>query len=451
MSFGFSLGDLIQCTTLAVTTFQALKSAPAEFHSLSLEVNSLSSILKALTEEANAENSIIHSASRERQESLQLLLDNLKENLQKLKDLVLKCNSLEDPDKRRLRERLRFATRDKKGPREKLAVHISSLGIFLTSLTHSSLGRLEALVRQLAAGVGGADKTVSLRGFAEVDHQKAAFVKGWNIIGEQLWREGVRVKDMKDLEEEVTFYVRHLAKGGETFVEVDAKREAYRSLGRHFQSASESSKPPKPQDLPSVWPGTVSKHSAIKDTRIVEDEKLEKEEITKEPGAKTSINTDIALKRKRLEKLRADRKRYETERKRLEEEQEQAVAARKATGEAGITESDLISPVNVERRSDRKELDSLSSNLAEPVTPTAEKTSAEIPGDSVQKHSSSLTSGSLTNSDEADEVEELVKTFESLFELDDHATYNEPTTSPDLESNCEHRVLTNMPSSPYSH
>ncbi|KAL9618000.1 MAG: hypothetical protein Q9160_007248 [Pyrenula sp. 1 TL-2023] len=454
MSFGFSVGDLISCTKLAVATFQALKSAPAEFHSLSLEVNSLSSTLKALTEESIAQNSIIRLASRERQESLQLILDTLTGSLQKLRRVVLEYNGLADFDKRRLRERLGFVTRDTKGPREKLAVHISSLGIFLTSLTHSSLSRLENLVRELAAGGGAADRPVSQSGIREVDHQKASFVKGWNMIGEELWREGVRPKDMKNLEVEVTSYVRHLVTGGKPFEEVDGERQSlhHRMMGRQWQSADRSPVTKRPSSL-KMQTGTVptDQNSAAYDLKsdpIVEVEKVEKGDAIKKKDTKFYIDAERAVKRKTLEELRVLRSRRDAELKRLKQEQQQAVAARKAAGEEGVTESELISPWNVKRRSDIEELESLISNMQESDAPTAETTSAEMPEESVQYYSTSVTPMSPTDEDKADKVDELVKTFEGLFELDDHAMYNESSISPALEYNPENKWFVDTPSFP---
>lgn len=160
MSFGFSVGDVFVCSKIALSAYNALKSAPTEFAELSLEILSLNQTLRALAEEASSPTSIVLLASPQRQESLRVLLDNCSKGLTQLEQLVVKSKSLGSNEKTRFLEHVRFAAKEKKGtendpkdsiaatcanssgPRDKLAIHTASINIFLTSLTHSSLGRL---------------------------------------------------------------------------------------------------------------------------------------------------------------------------------------------------------------------------------------------------------------------------------------------------------------------
>ncbi|KAF2837880.1 hypothetical protein M501DRAFT_910152, partial [Patellaria atrata CBS 101060] len=143
MSFGFGVGDIVTCSRLAVKTYDALKSAPSEFADLRLEIGSLNSTLKALAEEEKSPTSLIHLSTPSRRADLRIIIENCKTGLEALQSIASKYHSLAPSEKTSIRELLRFAAKDKQGLREKLAIHTSSFNIFLTSLTHSSLGRLE--------------------------------------------------------------------------------------------------------------------------------------------------------------------------------------------------------------------------------------------------------------------------------------------------------------------
>ncbi|KAF2422164.1 hypothetical protein EJ08DRAFT_482486 [Tothia fuscella] len=202
MSFGFSVGDVFVCSKAAYSAYTALKNAPEEFAELSLEVLSLNQTLHALSEEASSPSSIILLASPQRQESLRLLLDNCRKGLTQLELLVVKSKSLGASEKTRFLEHVRFAAKGKQGPRDKLAIHTASINIFLTSLTHSSLGRLELLIRN---AINGTALTIS-------PDQEI-----WSSISKDLAINGIDAKDVDRLRHEIVAYTRHLVKGGEPF------------------------------------------------------------------------------------------------------------------------------------------------------------------------------------------------------------------------------------------
>src|SRR5215469_11715581 len=112
MSFGFSIGDIIACSQLAVQAYSALKDAPKEFEGLRLEVRSLNATLKALADEEKCPTSLIHTASPSRREDMRLLLQNCANSMDDLQKIVLKYSILESGDKRRLREWISFASKD---------------------------------------------------------------------------------------------------------------------------------------------------------------------------------------------------------------------------------------------------------------------------------------------------------------------------------------------------
>jgi hypothetical protein len=115
MSFGFSAGDALVCSKIAISAYNALKSAPAEFAELSLEILSLNQTLRALAEEASSPTSIVLLASPQRQESLRILLENCSKGLTQLESLVAKSKSLGANEKTRFLEHVRFAAKGKQG------------------------------------------------------------------------------------------------------------------------------------------------------------------------------------------------------------------------------------------------------------------------------------------------------------------------------------------------
>ncbi|KIW01570.1 uncharacterized protein PV09_07044 [Verruconis gallopava] len=240
MSFGFSVGDVLVCSKLAINAYTALKDAPKEFEGLRLEVLSLSATLRALAEEANSPNSIILLASPQRQESLRVLLDNCSKGLQQLHLLTKKFPSLGSPEKTKFLEHVRFSLQNKNGPRDKLAIHTASINIFLTSLTHSSLGRLEGLIKNALRGSAqkqqGSQTQFASAGYTNHivlgDRSQAFNVQTpdvgsvsavgseddvWASIGQDLSWEGIRAQDVKPFRDEIITYIRYLHNGGEPF------------------------------------------------------------------------------------------------------------------------------------------------------------------------------------------------------------------------------------------
>jgi len=209
-SFGFSLGDVVTCSKLAVSAYSALKSAREDFEGLTLELLSLNTTLKALAEEATSPDSIINLATLQRQKSLQELLENCKNGLLDLDKLVTKYPSLGSGDKQKIIDRIKFAAKSKQAPRDKLAIHTASINIFLTSLTHSSLGRLElALKRALRSAASGGSSVNASR---TVDD---GFDGAWSAIGEDLRLEGITERQVVMYQEHVKGYLRYLVGGGE--------------------------------------------------------------------------------------------------------------------------------------------------------------------------------------------------------------------------------------------
>jgi hypothetical protein len=259
MSFGFSVGDVIFCTKLAFSVYLSLKEAPKEFEGLRLEVLSLNTTLRALAEEANSPNSIILLASPQRQESLRVLLENCSKGLEQLQALTRKFPTLGSNEKIKFLEHVKFSLQNKNGPRDKLAIHTASINIFLTSLTHSSLGRLEGLIKNALRGSQQRQQSVQAQfpnaGYETIGTKSfAAFTQDfggqpqpvsakpsdvWTSIAQDLQWERIQEADVRPLKDEVVAYIRYLHNGGEPFWKRGASKVEQESLkhGRNLQNA----------------------------------------------------------------------------------------------------------------------------------------------------------------------------------------------------------------------
>ncbi|KKY39617.1 hypothetical protein UCDDA912_g00321 [Diaporthe ampelina] len=225
MSFGFGIGDIIACSEVAFKTINALKSAGSDFEGLRLDLASLTSVLQALEAEAKGPMPLIKTASMERQNQMRLLLENCTESMKDLQGVVTKYSSWGVNKRRDFVAWMRFAAKDKRGPREKLAIHTASISIFLTTLSHGSLARLEFLIKngsqaaqQGSAPDGTKDLDFSTTGGSwSGSHIKRKEGVIWQEIGRSLQGEGITDRDIEAFQEEIKAYARYLVRGETPF------------------------------------------------------------------------------------------------------------------------------------------------------------------------------------------------------------------------------------------
>ncbi|KAG8168392.1 hypothetical protein KVR01_001141 [Diaporthe batatas] len=226
MSFGFGIGDIIACSEVAWKTINALKSAGSDFEGLRLDLASLTSVLQALEAEAKGPMPLINTASAERQYQMRLLLRNCKESMEDLQGVVGKYRGWNADKKRDFVAWMKFAAKDKRGPREKLAVHTASINIFLTTLSHGSLARLEFLIKngsqaaqQTRVPDGPRDLDLSASEAPWSGSHSSSKREGavWQNIGRSLQSEGITDKDIHAFQEEIKAYARYLVRGETPF------------------------------------------------------------------------------------------------------------------------------------------------------------------------------------------------------------------------------------------
>ncbi|RYP74591.1 hypothetical protein DL771_002857 [Monosporascus sp. 5C6A] len=128
MSFGFSVGDFLVLSQLALNVYNSCRGASAEFKSIASEASTLSFVLKRLSsdfphrtldEEDTKELVLIHTRTREALEDIQGLLQ--------------KYRSLEQQKPRKL-DRIKWALKPSSDVRTKLLFHAGVLNCLNTSL-----------------------------------------------------------------------------------------------------------------------------------------------------------------------------------------------------------------------------------------------------------------------------------------------------------------------------
>lgn len=329
MSFGFGIGDIIACSEVAWKTISALKSAGSDFEGLRLDLASLTSVLQALEAEAKGPMPLIKTASLERQEQMRVLLRNCTESMRELQAVVGKYSSWGADKRRDFVAWMKFAAKDKRGPREKLAIHTASINIFLTTLSHGSLARLEFLIKNAAQTSpqgpvpdGSKDLDFSVTGAPWAGshaHSKRKDGVVWQDIGRSLQGEGISDKDIEPFQEEIKAYARYLVRGETPFWREPVSKSRVSGVRREAESIS----------VPSAlrYSDSLSYEEEIK--RLALRDEIKQARQTRYLGAAVRTELDPELRkakiqeeeymRRREDELRA-RKEVEKESKAIEEE-----------------------------------------------------------------------------------------------------------------------------------
>lgn len=316
MSFGFGIGDIIACSEVAWKTINALKSAGSDFEGLRLDLASLASVLQALEAEAKGPMPLIKTASAERQEQMRLLLRNCAESMRDLQAVVGKYSGWGADKKRDFVAWMKLAARDKRGPREKLAVHTASINIFLTTLSHGSLARLEFLIKNgsqaahqgpVPDGTKGLDFSaagVPWSGSHAYSKRRDGVV--WQEIGRSLQAEGIADKDMEAFQEEIKAYARYLVRGETPFWREPVSR----------------ARGPETHKVAEVTPAALRNSNSLsyeeEVKRLVLRDEIKQARQTE--LLNTTVLTDLELERRRAKIREEEEPRMRLEKERKEDE-----------------------------------------------------------------------------------------------------------------------------------
>ena len=192
---GFSITELVEVCHLAWTYTIKIKNAPKEFGSFTAEIGSLGSTLKTLERVASKEGSLYKRAERSDRQELHDVLEKCLKTLAELENLLLKYYPMLDKESRkRFWSQIRWTRVDPQSLRNKLGMYTSSIGIFMSALTHSSLSRIEA-----ATGM-----------------RDGEFGRAWIVLGQELEQGGVTALDLLKRRPEIVGQIQR--RGGRSII-----------------------------------------------------------------------------------------------------------------------------------------------------------------------------------------------------------------------------------------
>lgn len=217
MSFGFSVGDIITVTRIAWDTYVALRNASEDFQGFASEVHSLHTTLTCLLEEASSPVSILQYVAPQKMAGLKDVIRNCESSLLGLQQKAKQVCLLQPRQKRQFWEEFKLAFKDKQGPRDRIAIHTACINMFLSSLTHNSLGRLELLLTNALRSTSRG----SFMSFDTFVSQEKETGNAWNEIGQDLLMEGIGEQQFRKFTGEIKAYVRYLVHGGKPLSETN--------------------------------------------------------------------------------------------------------------------------------------------------------------------------------------------------------------------------------------
>ena len=112
------------------------------------------------------------------------------------------------------------------GPRDKLALHTASINVFLMTLSHGSLGRLEFLAKHARPSLSSLVPPSPMSGNNASIYSGTRGVGGahdstgfsiWEALGKDLYEEGITHQQIEKHQEELKAYLRYLIKGETPF------------------------------------------------------------------------------------------------------------------------------------------------------------------------------------------------------------------------------------------
>ena len=191
MSFGFALGDFIAVGNLAWKVYRSCKHIADEFEEVGREALAAHTIVKELEDEAHNERSVLNRSGHEQKVELNTLVAGLCKALEELDGIIRKYNGLTRRERRIWK--LRLATKDLKGIREKLNYHLTAINAFTSGLSRGTLARVEDVLLELVQEVRAGQRPPS---FGSIDQSED--ITGWQELENELEQDGITAADVAE-------------------------------------------------------------------------------------------------------------------------------------------------------------------------------------------------------------------------------------------------------------
>jgi hypothetical protein len=165
--------------------------------------------LKNLEEEVKNPKSLLNRRGDALRDEFNHILENVQTSLKDLEQMVLKYRSLGTME-RRTWDRMRFGLKDLNTIRQKLAYHTAQIKLFLSTLTMSSLGRIESLLEDFIQEIRGGRRAPTL---LSIDQGGDEAVVGWKQLESDLSDGGILYEDIERHRDDIEDYLAQLTMG----------------------------------------------------------------------------------------------------------------------------------------------------------------------------------------------------------------------------------------------
>lgn len=137
MSFGFGIGDFLTVLAIAKDVYNACKDGPDEYQEIWREARSLQFTLEELSRDATDPHSLLNRKGVRRRSQLLELIENCESTMKDIQGLLGKHSSLQNDGLglRRTWDVYQVGSSDLDDLRGKLTFHISTITLFMQSLT----------------------------------------------------------------------------------------------------------------------------------------------------------------------------------------------------------------------------------------------------------------------------------------------------------------------------
>ena len=264
MSFGFSASDVTSLIQLTVRTYRGWKRACGEYSRITGELDTLEIILSRVAFEVQQPTSLLehHDQSLSK---LQKIVSACKDDVKELENIVSKFRSL-GISRRSNWDRLRLGNTDLSSLQQRLGLHITAFGTYLSILGISSVGRVEDNVKilpemkrtidNLAAEIRAGRREGSVMTTYEDDEKEV-----WRQFRRELILDGFQSGKIDMVKRHLRRYLKRLNEAGLLDEEVPEELESYQFMSKEAQGGGEDSYNNIPPFISPFQPLVESGHS----------------------------------------------------------------------------------------------------------------------------------------------------------------------------------------------
>ena len=229
MSFGISVTDFLHVFECARSIYDAIKTGPREYREIASEVKTLRYTVRSLSEESRNPESILNQKGSLRRDELLHITKSCQETLAEVQKVIDENSSLTGDGRGkviRTWHAYRVGSIDLEALRGRLSFHASMIGVFLSSLEASAIGRIErkidAIYAQMVTEDARCDERHSIRSTASTASSILGQINTneedvWAALKVDLLAEGVSAVHIVSHREDIISYVKSLV-GKETLV-----------------------------------------------------------------------------------------------------------------------------------------------------------------------------------------------------------------------------------------